>query len=161
MFKIKDNFLDLDQHIILKAILESDNFPWFYTKGKVFKTEKPKLFDYQFNHIFYIDDNINSNHFDRLKPLLEKIDYKSLIRIKANLNPISNKIVEFDSHNDQNFKCKSAIYYVNNNNGFTMIGDDKVESKANRMVFFDSEIKHYGSNATDCNNRMLINFNYF
>ncbi len=160
MYEIKDNFLELDQHIILKTIMESDSFPWFFNNHKVRKNEN-KLFSYQFVHIFYIDDNINSNYFDRLQPLLKKINYKSLVRIKANLNPISNKIIEFDSHLDQDFKCKSGIYYVNNNNGYTMIEDNKIESKANRMVFFDSEAKHYGTNSTNCNNRMVINFNYF
>jgi hypothetical protein len=42
-----------------------------------------------------------------------------------------------------------------------MIGDNKIKSKANRMVFFDAQTKHYGTNSTNCNNRMLINFNYF
>ena len=29
-------------------------------------------------------------------------------------NFLSNELIEFDKHTDQNFKCKSAIYYVNN-----------------------------------------------
>ena len=42
-----------------------------------------------------------------------------------------------------------------------MIEDNKVESKANRIVFFDAQKEHYGTNATNCNNRIVINFNYF
>ena len=42
-----------------------------------------------------------------------------------------------------------------------MIKDEKVKSKKNRMVLFDSTLEHYGTNSTDCNNRMVINFNYF
>ena len=160
MFEIKDNFLSIDDHIILKTIMESNDFSWFFNDHKVKKGEN-KLFFYQFTHTFYKNDNVNSDFFFRLEPLLTKIKYKSLVRIKANLNPISNKIVEFDSHNDQDFKCKSAIYYLNDNNGYTMIEDNKIESKANRMVFFDTQTKHYGTNSTNCNNRMVINFNYF
>ena len=84
-----------------------------------------------------------------------------MIRIKANLNPISHKLIKFNGHKDQDFKCKIAIYYVNTNNGYTMINGEKVKSKKNRMVFFDSTLEHYGTNSTDCNNRMVVNFNYF
>ena len=54
-----------------------------------------------------------------------------------------------------------AIYYVNNNNGYTMFDDQKVESKENRLYFFDANTNHVGTNSTDCKNRMVINFNYF
>ena len=80
---------------------------------------------------------------------------------KANLNPPSNTLVEYNKHTDQKFKCKAAIYYVNSNDGYTIIGDQKIESKANRIVFFDADVPHSGTNSTDCKNRMVINFNYF
>ena len=161
MYKIVDNYLDVDKHLILKTIMESNEFPWFYTKGKSKSTDKPKLFDYQFNHIFYINNNINSNFFKNLNPILDKLKFLSLIRIKANLNPPTEKIMKFDYHTDQNFKCKVALYYLNDNDGYTMIGKEKVLSKKNRMVFFNSDVKHFGTNSTNCNNRMVINFNYF
>ena len=41
-----------------------------------------------------------------------------------------------------------------------MIGDEKVESKGNRIVMFNANTKHYGTNSTNCNNRVVINFNY-
>ena len=159
MFKIKDNYLSLEEHIVLKTNIESDYFPWYYNSYKI-KPNK-KLFDYQFVHTFYNEDKVNSDFFHYLNPIIKKLEPKSLIRVKANLNPITNKIIEFDEHCDQRFECKIAIYYLNDNNGYTMIGDNKIESKANRMVLFDSNQKHYGTNSTDCNNRMVKNFNYF
>ena len=86
---------------------------------------------------------------------------KELVRIKVNLNPPSNKLVKYSKHTDQNYSCKAAIYYINTNNGYTTIGDEKIESKANRIVFFDANEEHSGTNSTDCKNRMVINFNYF
>ena len=159
MFKIIDKFLELDEHIILQTIMESDNFPWFYNKSKV-KNEN-KLFHYQFVHIFYKDNNINSDFYNYLQPIIKKLEPLSLVRIKANCNPISHEKIEFDKHHDQEFKCKSAIYFLNNNDGYTMIEKNKIESKSNRMVLFDATTEHYGTNSTNCNNRMLINFNYF
>ena len=55
MFKVVDNYLDIDQHIILKTIMESNDFPWFYTKGKSKPTNKPKLFDF----IIFPDDLVH------------------------------------------------------------------------------------------------------
>ena len=160
MYKIIDNYLNKSDHLILKTIMESNEFPWFYLEKKV-TTDKSGLFKSQFNHIFYINNNINSSFFKNLNPILNKLKPLSLIRIKANLNPPSEKIVEYAYHKDQEFKCKAAIYYVNNNNGYTKIDDKKIKSKENRMVLFNANQKHYGTNSTDCNNRMVINFNYF
>ena len=159
MFKIEDNYLSVKDHLVLKTTMESNTFPWYYLKGKV--TTKEKLSDYQFVHIFYKDNIVNSDFFYNLDPIIKKLQPLSLIRIKANCNPLSNKLIKFDEHVDQFFKCKAAIYYVNSNNGYTMIGNEKIESKANRMVLFDADKKHYGTNSTNCNNRMVINFNYF
>ena len=159
MFKVEDNYLTTDEHLVLKTIMEADTFPWYFNKGKV--TRKEKLFDYQFVHIFYKDNIVNSDFFHYLNPIVKKLQPLSLIRIKGNCTPISHKLVEFDKHSDQSFKSKAAIYYLNDNDGYTMIGDKKVESKANRMVLFDADKEHYGTNSTNCNNRMVINFNYF
>ena len=157
--KVIDNYLGKNNHLILKNTMESNSFFWFYNPTKI--TFSTDLFNYQFSHIFYTNNSINSDYFKILKDLLEKIKPLSLIRIKANLNPISHNLVESKEHIDQPFKCKTAIYYVNSNNGYTMIDGKKVESVEDRIVFFDSDVKHYGTNSTNCKNRMVINFNYF
>jgi len=61
------------------------------------------------------------------------------------------------------FKCKAAIYYLNTNNGYTLFkeGKKKINSVKNRMIFFDSDAYHLGTNSTDCKNRLVLNFNYF
>ena len=156
--KIIDNYLPESEYLKIKEILESFNFPWFYFNGKVVPNNK--LFDFGFSHTFYIHNKPNSEFLNILDPIINKLEPLSLIRIKANLNPISKDLIEFKEHTDQQFKCKAAIYYVNDNNGYTMIGDKKVESKGNRIVMFNANTKHYGTNSTNCNNRVVINFNY-
>ena len=161
-FKIIDNYLSVEEHLVLKTIMESDTFPWYYNQYKVFKGDhSKKLFEYQLVHIFYKDNCVNSDFFNELNCIIEKLKPLSLIRIKANLNPITHNLIEFGKHQDQDFKCKAAIYYVNDNDGYTIIEGKKIESKANRIVLFDANQKHYGTNSTNCNNRMVINFNYF
>jgi len=161
MFKVINNFLTKDEHETLKNMLESPMFPWFFAKGKVNPTDKPDLFDYQFVHIFYKDNFINSNFFDYLDPIIKKLKPLSLIRVKANLNPITNKLIKSEKHIDSDFECKAAIYYVNDNDGYTMIENKKVKSESNKIVLFNSQQKHHGTTSTNCNNRMVINFNYF
>ena len=159
MVKINDNYLEEDDYKTLKSIMESDEFPWFYNSEKVIGDKG--LFKSQLVHIFYKDNYVNSKFFSYLDPIIKKLNSLSLIHIKANLNPISHQLVKFSKHIDQPFKCKAALYYLNDNNGYTKIGNRKVESKGNRMVLFDAHQDHYGTNSTDCNNRMVINFNYF
>ena len=155
-----DDYLD---EISFKNLYETMNlstFPWFYNNRKSSK-DLDHVFNYQFIHRFYFNSQITSAYFNVLNPIIEKMDTKALVRIKANLNPVSNELVKYVKHTDQDFSCKAAIYYVNTNNGYTMIGNEKIESKANRIVFFDATEYHSGTNSTDCKNRMVINFNYF
>ena len=79
--KVIDNFLDEGDHVILKDILMSNTFPWFFNHSKI-KGSKD-LFDFQFTHIFYEDHKINSNYFNCMGSLLGKIKPHALVRIKA------------------------------------------------------------------------------
>jgi len=158
MYKIIDNYLKKEEHLKIKTLLESDSFPWYFSK-KIRKKED--IFNHQFIHTFYFNHKINSAFYPELSTLIQTLNPKALVRIKANLNPITQKIVKYGNHVDQNFKCKVAIYYINDNNGYTLIKKEKIESKANRMLFMDSDIEHAGTNTTDKANRMVININYF
>ena len=56
----------------------------------------------------------------------------------------------------------TAIYYVNDNNGYTEFEDGTIiDSVENRVVIFSSEMLHTGRNCTDENVRVIINLNYF
>ena len=55
----------------------------------------------------------------------------------------------------------TSILYMNTNNGWTHIkGYDRVKSVSNRMVIFDSNLKHTGVTCTNEKRRVMINFNY-
>ena len=160
MVKVIENFLPEKEYTNIHTLLTNEHFPWYFNNYKSSSTIR-ELFEYQFVHIFYDNDIVNSSSFHVLKPLLNKLNYLSLIRIKANLNPITQNLITYKPHRDKLFKCKVALYYVNTNNGYTMVEGKKIESKKNRIVLFDSTKKHYGTNSTDTNNRIVINFNYF
>ncbi len=104
---------------------------------------------------------ITSNYFYLLKSIVKKINCKSIIRIKGNLHLNINKKQIHQPHVDYPFKHKGCLFYLNDNNGFTYIGKEKVKPKANRIVFFDPSKKHSSSLCTDAKRRVNINFNYF
>ena len=155
-----DNFLDQDAFLKIKQTVFSDEFPWYYSKFKVENTNRD-VNNYQFVHMFYYDHSVQSNHFEILKPIFNKLDVKALVKVKINLTTSTDKIYEFDLHNDVDFPCKTAIFYINNNDGYTLVSKEKINSIENRIVIFDSEVPHAGSTCCDQSVRVVLNINYF
>jgi hypothetical protein len=157
--KIINNCLNKEELINLQNLMMSNMFPWFITK--VIEDEKNN--DYQFTHNFYKDYESRSTYFNLLNPLLNILNPASLIRIKANLLIKENKIIKHGFHVDTNLKnSKTAIFYVNTNNGFTEFKNKKiVKSEENKLIVFDNNIEHTGTTCTDEFFRIVINFNYF
>ena len=108
--EIVDNYLDKTSFKLLNEAMNSDMFPWFFNDYKLNPdTDDDSLFNYQLTHVFYKDFKINSNYFDTLYPLILKMNVKALVRIKANLNPVSERIIEYKKHKDQeNFNCRKV-----------------------------------------------------
>lgn len=169
--EIIDNFLDIDSYNKIYNTLMGPFFPWYYNNGVNVRVtpdlEKHTkiafdIYDFQFIHIMYLDHIIQSPAFDIVVPILQKLDAKALLRVKANLIPRADKIFEHGMHTDIEFEAKTAIFYVNNNNGYTKFENEKiVESIGNRIVIFPSLTKHSGTTCTDNKTRVAININYF
>ena len=72
----------------------------------------------------------------------------------------------FNFHNDikekdTDYPGQTAIFYVNTNDGYTEFEDStRVESVANKIVIFDSKLKHRGTTCTNQKTRVVINLNY-
>jgi len=156
--KVIKNSLQKKDFSFLNKIMTNNFFNWFITNEIVYGDN-----NYQFTHNFYSDFQIKSNHFNLLDSILKIINPVSLIKIKANLLPKSNKIIEHGMHVDViNKNSKTAIYYVNTNNGYTKFENNKkITSEENKLVIFNSNIHHTGTTCTDSDYRIVINFNYF
>ena len=91
------------------------------------------------------------------------MDVISLYRVKGNFYPNVGKHSENKPHIDFSFKHKGAIFYINTNNGYTLLnkGKTKIESIENRILFFDSTKTHNSTHCTDDHARVNININYF
>ena len=139
---------------------------WNYTTEVDYDSVESKTF--MFYHMFQ-NAIPCSPYFEKITPLLVKINPISLLRIKANLLTRTPNIIENTFHVDgagypeERLKqLTTSIFYVNTNNGYTKFEDGtKVESIANRMVTFPSNMKHKGTSCTDERTRVVINFNYF
>ena len=152
------NFLDKDSFKDIEEIFFSypNYFPWYLGPGKSFEGDG----HLQFVHLFFSENKINSSDFTKLDPILKILKPKTLIRIKANLLSKTDKIIEHPYHIDCK-DCKTAIFYINTNNGFTKFKNGKtINSEKNKLIKFNSNLKHGGTTCTDTNVRIVINFNY-
>ena len=158
MFKVIDNFLDKKDFKHIQKILMGENFPWFY--NTCISTPKDAKHLYYFTHNFFKNE-VRSSFFSLWEPLLKKLNYKALIRIKGGLYPSHTEVRSNNFHVDYDFKHKGCLFYINTNNGPTVIENKTILAKENRAVFFDSSKPHHSSLCSDQQVRITVNFNYF
>lgn len=163
-YKVFDNFLDKDAVKTLQQTMLGGDFPWFYKKTKVFDSDISKPYLFQFTHTFYQDFAPTSSYFNLLFPLINKMEIKSLVRIKANLTTRTPDRIVYGHHvdyDDTKF-LKTAVFYLNTNDGLTVFENGtEIESIENRLLVFDSSLKHSGTSSTNENARSVININYY
>ena len=159
-YQVIDNFLDKEDFLKIKNLLESSNFPWYY-QPIINNNHSEKDLNCYFTHLFYRLETGFSNFFDITKPVIDKLKIKSLIRVKANLYPRTLKIEKHKKHIDYDFKHKGAIYYVNTNDGKTILNNIEIDSIENRLLIFKAHLPHSSTSTTNFKKRININFNYF
>ena len=134
--KIIDNFLNNLEFQKIKQSILNPYFDWYYQSSKVSDNDGAQ----QFTHIFFNEDSKISRYFNVLKPIFLKLKAKDIIRAK---------------------KCKTAIFYLNTNNGKTLFKNNKqIDSIENRVVIFPSNLEHTGTTHTDKDFRIVLNINY-
>ena len=165
--EIIDNFLNEDQFELISSTLQSDNFPWYLSP-----VSRPQdllcdsRYNFQFCHQFYYEGGYGekSSMFELMTPILEKLNPYQIIRIKANCVPVTETVMEHGFHTDvpkeRQSIIKTGIYYVNSNDGHTRFENGSIiESVRNRLVLFDSSLRHTGSSCTNSSTRIVVNFN--
>ena len=160
--KVIDNHLSESHFKHIQSVLMADDFPWFFQDGINYI---PDLDRYQFTHLFY--DYQNNSKSNRNSDWLEFVDsiveFHFLKRIKANLNHRTLFHRKSGYHVDyvSNPSHKTSIFYINTNNGWTEFANgDRVKCVENRLVTFDSNLKHQGVTCTDKKRKIVINLNY-
>ena len=158
-YKIINNFLPKENFQKLKNLLLSKDISWYYHENM---TNYDEGF---FNHCFYNDSQPTSSfYFEHIFPIMQKLKFLSIIQVRANLLLKKEKQYFSEFHIDYSFKCKTAIFYINTCNGYTILDEKikiKINCEENKMLLFDSNIYHCAVSQTDEERRVVINFNYF
>ena len=158
MIEIIDNFLDEEEFKSIQSFMMGGEFNWFYAKGKTYGDDGL----YQMIHMFYQPEvGPNSKYIDMWNRFMIKLEAKECIRIKANLTFKTPTIETAPFHHDY-LDGKTAVFYINTNNGYTEFESGvRVNSVANRVCIFDSNLQHRGTTHTEGDHqRIVVNFNY-
>ena len=154
---IYKNFISRKDSNKIYDVFLNNNFPWYYHKNS---TKNDSNF---FSHGFIVEEQINSGFIFLIEPILKKLKCKKIYNIRANLclkRPMkSNWHIDFDKLK-LTPKSKTAIYYVNTNNGYTIFKNKKIRSEANKMIVFNGDTMHKVKYQTDKDARIVINFRY-
>jgi hypothetical protein len=159
-YKIIDNFLNKEDFEKIKNIVINFNFPWFYQEliNPGHSLEDKTCY---FTHLAF-DQYSSSFFFNHCSVFTKKLKVKSYLRIKLNCFPNTDKIKINKKHQDFDFKHKAALYYINTNDGFTLLPNNvKIESIENRMLLFEGHKLHSSTTCTNQKARFNININYF
>ena len=163
--KIVDDFLDKESFENIKsALTSSSEIGWFHQD--VVTGEEKDLLDTYFIHTFFANSygkprGVHSSLYDLFIPLIDKLGVDALIRLRANNYPHTPRKIQHGFHVDHNYPHKTAILYVNTNNGSTVMKDGKkIKSVENRVVMFNGEIEHCSTTCTDNRCRIVVNVNY-
>ena len=88
-------------------------------------------------------------------------NFKTMIRIKMNAFPYTNVVKEHERHVDFSYEHIGAVFSLNTCDGYTKFSDGtKVESIANRIVFFDASKYHQSTTTSNAKLRYNMNFNF-
>jgi hypothetical protein len=154
MYEIFDNFLNEDEFLNIKNYILNSDFSWNLTPKVSNLEENLKITSsYYFTHLF--------ESYDIFNPILKKLNPKKIIRIKANLYPSTEQIENHHNHVDYDYQNCGAIYYLNTNNGLTILEDTiEIRSIRNSLLLFDASKPHCSTTCSDDKCRVNINFNF-
>ena len=162
MIDIQDNFLDKDSFNLLSDFFQGTSLPWTFCND--IAGPKRNINEFQFVHVFFnISNPFTSSQFAYiLNPIWEKIQPKYILRVKANLRTKTSELVQSDWHIDTDIPSSlTSIFYLNSNDGYTAFKHGQnVQSVANRLITFDTSLKHAGTSPTSTSARFLLNLNY-
>jgi hypothetical protein len=154
MFRIFDNFCSEDEFLKIKNSILNSEFSWNLTPNVSNLQENLKITSsYYFTHLF--------DSYEIFDELLKKLNPQKIIRIKANLYPSTEQIEKHNNHIDYEYENIGAIYYLNTNNGLTILEDNiKINSIKNRLLLFNGSKLHCSTTCTDDKCRVNVNFNF-
>lgn len=164
-FEIIDNFLPLNVFNDLQDLVMGSEFPYFFITPVNDRQDDSDISSCFFHLLFDIrnDDYVQTAYYKLFAPIFkEKLQIKSLVRMKVGLYPRTNVLEEYAMHIDQQWEHKGAIFSFNTCDGATILEDGtRIDSVANRMLLFNSHLPHASTSCTNATARVNLNINYF
>ena len=158
MIKIIDNFLPEEEFKSIQRLMMGNMFPWSYCQGRT----TPDDGSFLMVHMFFREEVGQSSQWMKIwVNLMNKLGAKKCTRIKANLTFKTPTIETAPFHTDF-ADMKTATFYISTNNGYTEFENGvRVNSVANRVCIFDSNLFHCGTTHSEGGHqRVVVNFNY-
>ena len=168
---IVDNFLSKEDFKKIVDIVSGPDINWHYSYSVADGSKEED--DMYFIHMLYMGlaempkDGVmppppkNSDYYHFFGPLFAKLpNFKLLMRAKVNLYGRTPEIVHHPDHVDMKQEHMGALFSLNTCDGGTVIGDEKFDSVANRILFFDPTQPHHSTSTTDVKRRLNVNINY-
>ena len=160
-----DDFLPQKDASAIQSYMMSEHFPWFYS------SDDPST---KYEHIFYAakgenpepDREVTAGTALILDPLMAALKVSKPFVVKAVSLAKTHNIIQQEYTTSTR---KTAIYYVNSNDGVLEIADSntsyspeniKVESLANSIAVLDEGLKYRGSTCTNKGRRVFIRIEY-
>jgi len=160
-YEIHKKFLQVAIFKQIKNIITEPDFPWRRRDQMVADTESEMYFTY----CFYNFMSPKADLYEPLMiPILKQLHAVAPIQVRANMF-ISALFKASGWHSDYDFKCKTAILYLNDCDGGTELKIDEkvifIKAEANKILVFDTPILHQAITSKKEPIRYIINFNYF
>ena len=167
MFQVHDDWLPTDEFNQLADFILGWNFPWFHQKNVALPNtnEDDVTYNSYFTHNLILtdqdEDMVSYLHEPIWKYFQKRFMDIDIIRMKVNCFPATSQVYEHLSHIDYDYPHKGALLCLNTCNGYTKMEDGtRIESVANRMIFFDTSKPHSSTTCSDQPKRCNIVINY-
>ena len=111
--EIIDNALEDAQWRTISRTMLSDDFEWFMERTNEGGD------NFYWVHEFRDMNGVVSRDDDLIYPLLNILQPKAITRVKGNLYDGKYDLETHEWHEDYGWEHKAAIYYINDNDGYT------------------------------------------
>jgi len=164
--QVIDNFLPKDEFERLQEIVMY-KIPYFFipkiNSGHDKEDNSCYLIHTLYNYEYF--PALASNWLSEFKSISDKLEIVSLMRMKLNFYPRTDKVETHIPHTDYKISHKGCILSFNTCDGGTVLYEDEkeilVESVANRALLFDPSKWHSSTSCTNAKARFNVNINYF
>ena len=159
--EVIDNFLPNHVFEHIQRHVMSFETVWLFQSSVAYRTDEMRLDNYMYNNMAYNKNCPRSSLFKELRPLIDQLNAKSIIRILLNSYPYTPELLIHEDHVDFNYSHKGAILYLNTCDGYTYCEGEKVFSVANRLLLHDPSKSHHSTTTSNAQRRIICNVNYF